>query len=106
MPSVPSMRRDVEVLAEGLSSNATLEDLELGCNFIGAAGARHLASALVGHPTLRSLQLPHNPLLSGAAALGDALVHNRSLTNLSMPFTGLRDDACDALARALCGGSP
>ena len=105
MPSVPSMRRDVGVLAEGLASNSKLESLELGCNFIGATGAEQLASALAGHPTLRSLELPHNPLLGGAVALGDALVHNRSLTNLSVPFTGLGDEACDALARALCGGS-
>ncbi|KAL1510159.1 hypothetical protein AB1Y20_006490 [Prymnesium parvum] len=105
MPSVPSMRRDIGLLAESLSHNSKLEDLELGCNFIGAAGAQQLAAALEGHPTLRRLELPHNPLLDGAVALGEALVHNRSLTKLAMPFTGLNDDACDALSRALSGGS-
>lgn len=66
---------------------------------------QQLASALAGHPTLRHLELSHNPLLDGVTALGDALAHNRSLTKLSMPFTGMNDDSCDALARALSQGS-
>ena len=55
---------------------------------------------------LRSLELPHNPILdAGAAALGHALASNSSLRALSMPFTGLGDGACAALAHALRHGA-
>ena len=79
---------------------------QLGCNFINAAGATQLASAVANHPALKTLELPHNPLLDGGvSSLAAALRSNRSLTSLSVPFTGLGDDACAALAQAIVGGS-
>jgi len=65
------------------------EQLELGYNGIGAAGAAVLADALIANRTLRALVLADNSIGDeGAAALARALATNRSLARVCLAKGG------------------
>lgn len=49
-------------IAKGLAANSAIEELRLGENFFGAAGAYALAQGIVGMSQLRVLDLHGNPL--------------------------------------------
>ena len=109
LPGCAALRDEsgIDAFASALATNRSVEQLQLGCSYINAAGAASIASALSVNEKLQQLELPYNPLLDvGCQALGRALVRNSCLRTLVLPFTGLGDGACAALALALRGGCP
>jgi len=64
--------------------------VDLSRNALGVAGAKHVASALVGNSTLRRLDLSHNDLgPGGAAAFAACLPDNSGLRELCLDGNGL-----------------
>ena len=89
-------------LVRALATNTSLLELDLSCCQADAAAGRELGATVARHPTLRSLNVAHNPLLdAGAAAIADGAVASKSLRHLRMPFTGAADGCCAALALTL-----
>ena len=77
----------LELLAEGLASNASLTDglLNLSGNAISDQGLQALASSLALNSELRTLHLTDNSIGdAGVEALTDSLAHNTSLRELSL----------------------
>ena len=69
-------------------------------------GAKDLAGALRGNPTVRSVTLQWNGISdSGACALADALGRNNErLTQLDLSYNNIGCEGCEALARSLATG--
>ena len=68
---------EVAALAEALTVNCTLKELDLRRNSIGAGGAAALAEALKVNRALTTLNLSENSIgVEGAAALAEALKSN------------------------------
>ena len=89
-------------LVRALAANTSLLELDLSCCQADAAAGRELGATVARHPTLRSLNVAHNPLLdAGAAAIADGAVASKSLRHLRMPFTGAADGCCASLALTL-----
>ena len=102
-----SMREaGAEGLVEVLHAHTKMERLEIGSNFITAAGATRLAAALCRLPYLSSLGLANNELFSdGVVAVCDAVT---STTLIELDLSGNKAEpgsALEALAR-LVGRSP
>ena len=75
-----------EYLAAGLEVNSFVQYLFLKCNKINIAGAAALASMLTVNKTLTKLHLHEDESIGieGAIKLINALEHNRSLVNLTL----------------------
>jgi len=73
-----------------LAEHKGLVVVDLSRNALGVAGAKHVASALVGNSTLRRLDLSHNDLgPGGAAAVAACLPDNSGLRELCLDGNGL-----------------
>ena len=89
-------------LADALTMNKSLTKLNLSFNNIGDPGAAGLAGALTENKRLTELNLSHNKIAAhGAAALADALTKNKSLTWLDLSFNNMGDPGAAGLAGAL-----
>ena len=66
----------ISAIARGLG-NCKINELDVDRCDITLTGARSLATALSSHPTIRELDLRHNPItLEGAQLIVEAAVHN------------------------------
>jgi Ran GTPase-activating protein (RanGAP) involved in mRNA processing and transport len=91
------------MLAQNLSQNSTLEELDLRCNEVGIAGGEALA-ALLMQPgcALRTMNLASNRVNDdGALALGAALRRNKALAALDLSKNGICDDGLVAIATGM-----
>lgn len=81
---------------------ASLRELRLEGNRIGAAGAMALARALTVNEALETLTLALNPIgPDGAKALASAIKHNPTLAHLDLADCGIGDEGAEALGNAL-----
>ena len=93
---------DVVVLADVLTSNTTVTELDLSGNFIGDARAAGLAEALKSNTTLTVLNMSDNQIDDVVAAgLAEALKSNTALTVLNMSANHIDDAGAASLAEAL-----
>jgi Ran GTPase-activating protein (RanGAP) involved in mRNA processing and transport len=86
-----------------------LEEVFLGANKIGAAGAAHLASSLERNSTLTKLYLEGNSIgLEGASAFSEALEelkeNKKHLKNLFVDNNNIGQEGSQRLAKALDSG--
>ena len=91
-------------LSEAIASflSASLVEMNLEKNEIGAGGGRALAKALRPNTTLTSLNLRDNVLGEGGGrALAETLRFNATLTSLKLSWNGLGDGGGRLLAEAL-----
>ena len=87
---------------QGLNSNTTLRNLDLGANDIGDDGCCALAECLGINIVLTSLALCRNSIsYSGCSALAAVLDRNQTLTALDLANNAFGDDGCCVLARSL-----
>ena len=91
------------MIAQHLSSNDVLEELDLRCNEVGISGAESFAALLMrGTSGLRSLDLASNKVQDdGALAIGTALRRCRTLVSLDLRRNGVGDDGLFAIARGM-----
>jgi Ran GTPase-activating protein (RanGAP) involved in mRNA processing and transport len=88
-------------LANALTENVTLTELNLSENSIAAAGAASLGEALAANSTLTKLNLSENSIgAAGAASLVGALARNSALKTLSLYSNDIHDEG-GSLAEAL-----
>jgi hypothetical protein len=92
------------VLAAGLARNACLLDLNLSKTRINDAGAKALAAALRNNSTLSTFSLTHDPACNywyskpgwtAALAFRNALLHNASITSLTLDDFYEWDEECE-----------
>ena len=86
------------VLLNALTTNKTLQYLDLGWNNIGAEG---IANALKTNKTLQVLNLEYNNIGIGAIALANALKTNKTLQKLYLWANTIGDKGAIAFANAL-----
>ena len=97
-----SLQDGAVALAECLKYNASLTELHLRCNEIGADGAAALGECLKYNTSLTELDLSCNEIGDdGAAALAECLKYNTSLTELDLSSSEIGDDGAAALAECL-----
>jgi Ran GTPase-activating protein (RanGAP) involved in mRNA processing and transport len=96
---------ELEILAEGLASNSSLNDglLDLSNNNIGDRGVQALASSLASNGMLLELHLSNNIIGDkGLEMLAAGLIHNRALRVLSISGnTAITDTGVRAISRIL-----
>ena len=92
-----------KLLAEGLRTNRTVTTMDLSDCHIGDEGLGHLCEALKVNKALHTLLLGLNPDIShvGAAKLGEALQHNKTLRAVSLYRCNIGDEGAAHLAQAL-----
>ena len=92
-----------KLLAEGLRTNRTVTTVDLSDCHIGDEGLGYLCEALKVNKTLHTLLLGLNPDIShvGAAKLGEALHHNKTLRAVSLYRCNIGDEGAAHLAQAL-----
>ena len=92
-----------KLLAEGLRTNRTVTTIDLSGCHIGDEGLGHLCEALKVNKALHTLLLGLNPDIShvGAAKLGEALQHNKTLRAVSLYRCNIGDEGAAHLAQAL-----
>ncbi len=90
-------------LSMALTSNTTLDELDLSDNCIAEEGGVALGTALKVNTALMTLHLEQNMLgTGGVEAIGEALQTNSTLTFLNLKDTrGMEEPAFASLARAL-----
>ncbi|KAJ3169646.1 hypothetical protein HDU88_000837 [Geranomyces variabilis] len=92
----------IRALADGLSVNQSLEELDLRNNKIGPDGATTLAHCLKHNLTLRKLDLRWNNIgLTGSRALVDLLKWNTALEEIQLAGNEVPDELAKAIAIAL-----
>ena len=92
----------VTVLAAPIATNATLSDLNLGCNKIGDEGGIAIGKALSVNATLTTLYLGSNDIGDeGGVAIAKALSVNATLTTLFLWANKIGDKGGIAIAKAL-----
>ncbi|QDQ25114.1 hypothetical protein FNU76_01385 [Chitinimonas arctica] len=94
------------VLAEAITCNTCLTQLDLRWNQIGDIGAQALADVIAGNTCLAALYLGNNKIGDdGAQALAKALASNKYLTTLSLGSNQIGDSGAQALAEALASNT-
>lgn len=90
-------------LAKALQENLTITELLLDDNLIGDSynTTRWLPVVMPGGSVSLKFQHENSPSLDGMAALGKALMYNRTLTKLSIVGNRISDEAYASLARAM-----
>ena len=89
-------------LADALSRNSSVTEVNLLDNVIGDVGASCLAAALRHQPYIRALYLFDNQIGDdGASALANALTHNSTLTTLDLMCNRISDTGAESFIRAL-----
>ncbi|TPX69775.1 hypothetical protein SpCBS45565_g02220 [Spizellomyces sp. 'palustris'] len=92
----------VRALADALSINHTLEELDLRNNKIGPNGCQSLALCLRNNTTLRCLDLRWNNIgLLGSKALVDLLKWNTVLEEIQLAGNEVPDDIARAIGNAV-----
>ena len=77
---------------DALAHNNTLNHLYLGCNHIGAKGAKRLSDALKVNKTLEKLNLDGNEIGDeGAKHIADALMENVTLEDINLDSNDIGD---------------
>ncbi|XP_075927482.1 uncharacterized protein LOC116948252 [Petromyzon marinus] len=93
---------DVKCLADAMSSNYSVKELDLSHNEFSEMGGEHLGQLLAHNETLEELELSWNHLrLKGAVALCAGLRVNYALTHLHLSVNGLGNEGALAMAEAL-----
>ena len=89
-------------LAEMLSCNKSLTELNLRLCDIPEAGLREVARGLLHNTTLKKLDISHNKLgIEGSVALAEMLSCNKSLTELNLGLCDLPEAGLREIARGL-----
>ncbi|KAJ3157437.1 hypothetical protein HDU86_003329 [Geranomyces michiganensis] len=92
----------VRALADGLSVNQTLQELDLRNNKIGPEGAASLAQSLKHNLSLQKLDLRWNNIgLTGCKALVDMLKWNTALEEIQLAGNEVPDELAKSIAIAL-----
>jgi len=80
-------------IGEMVASNSTLKDLRIGDNKITEEGVRELAKGLKQNSSIRSLSLARNTIkCKGAKWMANCIEHNSHLTRLDLFQTEIGDD--------------
>lgn len=96
----------IRKFAKLLSTNSTLEKVDLSNNSLTSADVSYLASALKTNKSLTFLGLSGNRITdSGAEALAKALRANASLKSLQLNHNLIHDDGAEALSSVLGTGA-
>jgi len=98
-----SLKAACDALREALLTNTTLTELRLVCTGIGDAGAAALGDALRTNATLSTLELGsgNNIRGAGAVALANALRTNTTLTTLALHGNCISDAGAAAVLKSL-----
>lgn len=89
-------------LAGAMRGNTSLKALALDNKRISDQGIGFIADMLAGNRTLQELILNRNPLNdAGGRRLAEGLQHNTGLVRLSLYLDTMRQDAYDAVSRAI-----
>jgi hypothetical protein len=101
-------------LADGLRGNSSLVRLDIGCNHLGANGARMLMQAMAVHPSLASLSLAYDRTigLPGLKLIGMELAHIKlkqidlesCAPGAFLGFLWSQSSACRSAGQALLDG--
>lgn len=92
----------VKALADCLTINQTLQDLDLRNNKIGPQAAQYLALSLKHNTCMRRVDLRWNAVgLTGAKSLLDTMKWNYTLTNLELTGNDVPDDILHAIGTPL-----
>ena len=96
-----------KLLAEGLRTNRTVATMDLSDCHIGDEGFGCICEALKVNKTLHTLLLGLNPEIThvGAAKLGEALQHNKTLRAVSLYRCNIGDEGASHLAESLARNS-
>jgi Ran GTPase-activating protein (RanGAP) involved in mRNA processing and transport len=91
----------VKALADSLTINQTLRELDLRNNKIGPQAAQYFSIALKHNTFLRKLDLRWNAVgLTGAKALLDTFKWNFTLTNVDLTGNDVPDDIIHGIGTA------
>ena len=90
-------------LAAMLVVNATLQELDLSSTSITDNGVSHLSRAIQHNNSVTHLDLSHNRSITntGAVTLGEMLTVNKSLRELNLQGTSVRQEGVNALMKGL-----
>ena len=92
-----------DVIAEMLTVNTTVTDLDLSGNELGSEGADKICKMLCHNKTLIDLNLSVNKLGSeGAEKICKMLCHNKTLTHLYLSYNELGSEGADKICKMLC----
>ena len=89
-------------LAEMLSCNKSLTELDLVWCDLSEAELREIARGLLHNTSLKKLDISHNDLgMEGSVALAEMLSCNKSLTELNLRFCDIPEGGLREIARGL-----
>ena len=92
----------ITLLADAIRDHVTLLELDLQWNGLTGACIEILAQSLVHNKSIETLCLSHNPMkCTGAVALATLLAHNSTLLRLYLDETEILGDGTDALMQTL-----
>jgi myosin heavy subunit len=92
----------LKTIADIVSRNHSIEEIEIMHNLITADGAKYLANAIRANPCLRSIRLDNNTIKDdGAIALASAIADHKNMIQLTVSSNKLTDTGATALAQAI-----
>ena len=98
---MPEFDTGGEVIAEMLSVNTTLTELDVSWNSIRGDSALQVAECLESNPTIKVLILAHNAFGDEPSQkIGDVLASHQSLKHVDLSFNGVTPKAAMVIANA------